>query len=246
VATYRISELARRTGTTPGTLRFYEREGLLPADRSPSGYRLYGADAAGRLEFISAAKRLGLPLAEIRDLLATWDEGECADLRDRLRPLLESKIAAAERHAAELARFSARLADALARLDGPAGAGHCEPDCCVPATDAPVPAAVTALVAPVRPRPEVEDCALPVADQGSRLDEWRDLLSRASTREPIDGGVRARLPLAAAARAAALAAAEAQCCPFLTFTLHVSEGEALLDILAPPDRRSQLSAMLAG
>jgi DNA-binding transcriptional MerR regulator len=245
VATYRISELARRTGTTPGTLRFYEREGLLPADRSPAGYRLYGADAAGRLEFIGAAKRLGLPLAEIRDLLATWDEGKCADLRDRLRPLLEARVATAERHAAELARFSARLADALARLDGPASAGHCEPDCCVPATDGPVPAAVTALLGPSPSRPAVEDCALPLADQGSRLDEWRDLLSEASTRETTDGGVRARLPLAAAARAAALAAAEAQCCTFLTFTLHVSEGQALLDILAPPDRLSQLSEMLA-
>lgn len=245
MATYRISELARQAGTTPGTLRFYEREGLLPADRSAAGYRLYGPDAAARLRFIGSAKRLGLPLAEIRDLLATWDEGECADLRDRLRPLLESRIVAAGRHAAELAGFSARLADALARLDRPADVGHCEPDCCVPATDAPVPAAVTALLAPAPPRPAVEDCALPVADQGSRLDEWRDLLAGASTRETIDGGVRARLPLAAAARAAALAAAEAQCCTFLTFTLHVSEGEALLDILAPPGRLSQLSAMLA-
>ncbi len=67
--TYRISELARRTGVPASTLRFYEQAGLLPAERTGSGYRMYGEDAVARLELIASAKQLGLPLEEIRELL---------------------------------------------------------------------------------------------------------------------------------------------------------------------------------
>ncbi|MET8538999.1 MerR family DNA-binding transcriptional regulator [Streptomyces sp. NPDC005065] len=57
---YRISQLAERSGVPATTLRFYEDAGLLPADRTPSGYRMYGEDAVERLAFISSAKLLGL------------------------------------------------------------------------------------------------------------------------------------------------------------------------------------------
>src|SRR6478735_9410628 len=70
VTTYRISQLAARSGVPATTLRFYEEAGLLPADRTPSGYRVYGEDAVERLAFISSAKLLGLALEEIRELLA--------------------------------------------------------------------------------------------------------------------------------------------------------------------------------
>jgi DNA-binding transcriptional MerR regulator len=49
VSTMRISQLAERSGVPATTLRFYESAGLLPADRSPAGYRLYGEDAVERL-----------------------------------------------------------------------------------------------------------------------------------------------------------------------------------------------------
>ncbi|MDG9719768.1 MerR family DNA-binding transcriptional regulator [Streptomyces sp. DH24] len=47
--TYRISQLAERSGVPATTLRFYEDAGLLPADRTPAGYRVYGEDAVERL-----------------------------------------------------------------------------------------------------------------------------------------------------------------------------------------------------
>lgn len=59
----RISQLAERSGVPATTLRFYEGAGLLPADRTPAGYRSYDEDAVERLAFIGAAKRLGLPSA---------------------------------------------------------------------------------------------------------------------------------------------------------------------------------------
>lgn len=229
MTTYRISELAGRTGTTPATLRFYEQEGLLSAGRSPAGYRLYEDDAVDRLDFIGAAKNLGLPLAEIRDLLGVWDEGECAEVRGHLRLLLEARIADARRRAAELAAFTSRLTTALARLQAPPVAGRCEPLCCVPLDDVPVPV--------------VEGCALPDASRAGRIREWRGLLAQARHREAVAGGIRLHLPLAAAAQAASLVAAEVQCCTFFAFTLHISQGEALLDVRAPVEHLAKLSAI---
>ena len=230
MTTYQISELASRAGTTTATLRFYEQEGLLPAARSAAGYRVYGDDAVQRLEFIADAKRLGLPLGDIRDLLAAWDEGECAVLRDRLRPVLEARIADARRQADEAAALIGRLTTALTNMAAPPVAGQCDPGCCLAASGED-PALVT------------DCCLLPPEGQARRLAEWRDLLAEAR-REPIDGGVRVRLPRTAAASAAALAAAEVQCCAFFTFTLHIGEGEALLDARAPAGRLAALSALV--
>ena len=67
----RIGELARQSGTTTKTLRFYEQAGLLPApERTPSGYRDYTAAALDRLAFVRAAQAAGLTLAEVRQVMA--------------------------------------------------------------------------------------------------------------------------------------------------------------------------------
>ncbi|WP_435107093.1 MerR family transcriptional regulator [Nocardiopsis synnemataformans] len=66
----RVSELAERSGVPASTLRYCEERGLLPAQRSPAGYRLYDQRALERLAFITAAKQLGLDLDEIGELTA--------------------------------------------------------------------------------------------------------------------------------------------------------------------------------
>jgi DNA-binding transcriptional MerR regulator len=71
-----IGTVAAELGVNPRTLRYYESLGLLPAPkRSASGYRLYDGRTAQRLCFISNAKRLGLRLSEIRDILKVWEGG---------------------------------------------------------------------------------------------------------------------------------------------------------------------------
>lgn len=107
VTTYRISQLAERSGVPATTLRFYEDAGLLPADRTPSGYRVYGEDAVERLAFISSAKLLGLALEEIRELLDVREEGVCASVRARMLPLAADRIAETDGRIAELRAFSA-------------------------------------------------------------------------------------------------------------------------------------------
>jgi DNA-binding transcriptional MerR regulator len=65
-----IGRLARKTGLTVDTLRFYERNGILPRPhRSLSGYRNYSEETVGRLGFVKDAKELGFSLREIRELL---------------------------------------------------------------------------------------------------------------------------------------------------------------------------------
>ncbi|MET8540054.1 MerR family transcriptional regulator [Kitasatospora sp. NPDC004799] len=65
--TYTIGELARRTGLTVKTVRFYSDQGIVsPADRNPAGHRRYGTDAVARLELVRTLRELGLGLPEIR------------------------------------------------------------------------------------------------------------------------------------------------------------------------------------
>ncbi|WP_405219532.1 heavy metal-responsive transcriptional regulator [Agrococcus sp. Ld7] len=83
----RIGELAEKAGTTAKTLRFYEERGLLlPADRTPSGYRDYTPDAFARIDFVHRGQAAGLTLAQIRLILDIRDGGTapCEHVRDLL------------------------------------------------------------------------------------------------------------------------------------------------------------------
>ncbi|MFG2912581.1 MerR family transcriptional regulator [Kitasatospora sp. NPDC048298] len=64
---YTIGELARRTGLTVKTVRFYSDRGIVsPTGRNPAGHRRYGADAVARLELVRTLRELGLGLPAIR------------------------------------------------------------------------------------------------------------------------------------------------------------------------------------
>lgn len=66
-----IGRLASEAGINLETVRYYERQGLMPKPpRSSSGYRLFPIDAAQRLRFIKRAQDIGFSLKEIRELLA--------------------------------------------------------------------------------------------------------------------------------------------------------------------------------
>ena len=66
-----IGEVARRAEIAPSALRYYDREGLIPAVRSPGGQRRYPRSVLRHLAFIRAAQNVGLSLDEIREALAT-------------------------------------------------------------------------------------------------------------------------------------------------------------------------------
>ncbi len=245
-----ISQLADRTGVPATTLRFYEGAGLLPAGRTPGGYRVYDEDAVARLGFITAAKRLGLPLEEIAELLPVW-AGSCAQVRDSLRPRLAARIADAEQRASELAAFTATLHRVREHLDAlPDQDGRCGPQCGIPA---PGQSADLRSAAPHRTRQDAEDpawrgapaaCSLdgPAAD--GRIRQWRDLLA-GTEREPIPDGIKLTMPSDRATRVAELASAEQQCCPFIDFRLHLTGQQMHLEIRAPAEAATMLTSLFA-
>lgn len=79
----KIGELAKRTGSLVETIRYYEREGLLPApSRSEGNFRLYGPAHLERLQFIRHCRSLDMTLDEIRHLLRFKDapEDNCGEV----------------------------------------------------------------------------------------------------------------------------------------------------------------------
>lgn len=72
-----ISRLAQSSGVGIDTVRYYERNGLLPEPpRRASGYRAYRDEDVQRLRFIRRAKQLGFSLEEIRGLLQLSQQNE--------------------------------------------------------------------------------------------------------------------------------------------------------------------------
>jgi MerR family redox-sensitive transcriptional activator SoxR len=69
-----IGELAARTGVAASALRYYEKLGLIRAERSSGNQRRYARSTIRRVSFIRIAQRVGLSLDEIREALATLPE----------------------------------------------------------------------------------------------------------------------------------------------------------------------------
>ena len=105
----KIGELAKATGLTSKTIRYYELLKLLEEpQRTESGYRLYGPDAVERLEFIKKAKRLGLSLDETKDILAMHEEQQVPCVH--VLALLDRKIAEVDEVVEDLKAFRQELA----------------------------------------------------------------------------------------------------------------------------------------
>ena len=106
----KIGELARQTGLTIKTIRYYESRGLMEQPpRTEGGYRLYGPEEIARLRFVQRGKLLGLTLEEIKELVelaARCNEGEIVP---RLEEVLEAKLKETERKIEELSAFREHL-----------------------------------------------------------------------------------------------------------------------------------------
>lgn len=126
----RISELAASSGVPATTLRYYETEGILPAERSANGYRVYTERAQERLAFITAAKALQMSLPEIKLLLRVWETDTCRAVKSELRPVIAQQLANAEASIAQLTALHQTLTVALIRLDDtPDKDASCSSDC---------------------------------------------------------------------------------------------------------------------
>jgi DNA-binding transcriptional MerR regulator len=100
-----IAEVQRETGLSARTLRYYEELGLLPGvRRRAGGRRVYGPDEIERLRFIQRLKRLGLSLAEVKELNAVYGiAGSTRAMLSRLDEVLERHRLDVDKRIEELA-----------------------------------------------------------------------------------------------------------------------------------------------
>ncbi len=112
-------DLARRTGNSLRTVRFYEEAGLLrPVERADGGRRLYSEEDLARLELITDLREAGLSLKEIKDLLDV--KRSCAspgELSGRLAEVLQEQISRTEARLCALRRLKKELSESLAAID---------------------------------------------------------------------------------------------------------------------------------
>ncbi|KAF1685556.1 heavy metal-responsive transcriptional regulator [Pseudoxanthomonas broegbernensis] len=112
-----IGQLARQTGVAIDTIRYYERQGLLPAARrGANGYRQYGPADTRRLRFVRRAKELGFSLEEIGSLLALSD-ARGADMA-QVRVTAQEKLVMIQERIDELQRVRNALRDLVEACPG--------------------------------------------------------------------------------------------------------------------------------
>jgi DNA-binding transcriptional MerR regulator len=256
MSSYRISQLAGRTGFSPSTLRYYEQVGLLTTERTSGGYRSYGEADVRRLLFISRAKQLGLPLDDIRELIAVWEDGPCASVKARLEELLTARSKDVADRISELTAFGTDLARARDGLAAPSPDGPCDDGCgCTSSSEIrtvergmPCPVGAARIdLQPAQPAEIPLACTLSSDAQAARLAEWGELLARASRRADADGGADISFPADPdlAGQLAALAAREKDCCAFFAFSLDMTvPGSMILRVRAPQEARPLVTGLL--
>ena len=123
-ATFAISDLAREFGITPRTIRFWEDQGILAPERE-GGKRIFTRRDRARLKMALRGKRLGLSLAEIKDLIgmynSTEDETpqllECLRVMSSRRTALEQQREDIEAMLAEIEQFETQCQKELIRRE---------------------------------------------------------------------------------------------------------------------------------
>ena len=105
----KIGELAKRSGLSAHTIRYYERIGLLPyADRDPSGQRDYDASILTWIDFLGRLKATGMPIREMLRYAALRERGAGTEVERRQM---------LEQHRERVRSRLAELSDCLLVLD---------------------------------------------------------------------------------------------------------------------------------
>jgi MerR family redox-sensitive transcriptional activator SoxR len=117
-----VGEVAARSGVTVSTLHFYESKGLLKGRRNAGNHRRYRRDVLRRVAIIKVAQRVGIPLREIAEALAT--------LPDDHKPTAEDWRRLSAAWKAELDARIVRMTRLRDQLSGCIGCGCLSVDEC--------------------------------------------------------------------------------------------------------------------
>ncbi|MBG9915311.1 MerR family transcriptional regulator [Bacillus sonorensis] len=116
MATYTIKEVSEMTGISNYTLRFYEKEGVLPSvKRDESGKRAYDEENIEWLHFVVALRSTGMPLSEIKQYVNWYKEGD-SSLPKRKQMMIDHK-AKIEQKMRELYKYLEQINYKLALYD---------------------------------------------------------------------------------------------------------------------------------
>jgi DNA-binding transcriptional MerR regulator len=267
MTTLRIAEVSERTGVPATTLRYYEDIGLLaPAGRSENGYRAYEERDVERLRFITRAKRLDISLDDLRELVQAWDTDDCASVQDRMAQVVSARLTETQERIVDLVELAGHLQSAAGRLAGAPEPGPCGEGCaCSTAPTATDPTFVE-LTQAIRADPLMITVTATPSDESSaeadvvrppiactldhdamrgRISDWQAVLTRATSRGSIAGGVALTFAhdVQPTAELARLAAAEHGCCTFFDFTLEVTTAGVRFEVRAPVEAHDVLAAV---
>lgn len=112
---HQIGVIAKKTGSSIHTLRYYEKMGLIQKpSRSTGGFRLYPSETVERVSFIKKAQSFGLTLEEIKQIMGCGDRGlePCCTL---VTKIFGNKICEFENKISELQKTKRRLKTLLSR-----------------------------------------------------------------------------------------------------------------------------------
>ena len=119
-----ISDVAKKTGLTSKTIRFYEEKALITAPiRSDNGYRHYSARHVEELTLLRQARQVGFNLDECRELVALFNDPARHSADVKARTL--QKVAEIDRHISELGEMRQRLVTLADQCPGDEGADGC-------------------------------------------------------------------------------------------------------------------------
>ncbi|NIA67317.1 Cu(I)-responsive transcriptional regulator [Pelagibius litoralis] len=112
-----IGAVARHSGVTAKTIRYYESVGLIaPAERTAAGYRVYDHRDVETLRFIQRARSLGFSVEDVGSLLTLWQDRQRSSAE--VKALARRRVGDIERKIAELAEMRATLTDLMEHCHG--------------------------------------------------------------------------------------------------------------------------------
>lgn len=122
--TMKIGELAKAAQTQIETIRYYEREGLMPqTPRSEGNYRIYGPEHVERLAFVRHCRSLDMTLDEIRTLLRLKDEPQTSC--EEVNALIDEHINHVAKRIRELRQLDKQLKALRAQCSGVKETARC-------------------------------------------------------------------------------------------------------------------------
>ena len=133
---YTVGEMAKKMGVAPSTLRYYDKEGLLPfVERSGGGIRMFKDADIQTLSIIECLKKTGLPIKEIRQFMDWCMEGDASI--DRRLNLMEQKRASVHAQIAKMQETLALLDYKCWYYETAKAAGTCKIHSTLPEEDIP-------------------------------------------------------------------------------------------------------------